>query len=141
MFSDLVDSEKKKPNTEHTKALYDGKVNIQDISVKEASEIAKFYDIPIEFLTCVCEAEHPTIDLDVLSKRIEEGKEKNGAGHFFADCLRKRLIDVYWYLGYFKGSYFYLDAIDEFCTLHGIKLIENYNKIRWSDRTMIPERV
>ena len=74
MFSDLVNSEKKKPDTEHTDALYNGEISIRDLSVREAIEIAEFYDMPVEFLVCVCEAEHPTIDLDILKNRIEEGK-------------------------------------------------------------------
>ena len=136
MFSDLVESKNKKPDTEHIEALYNGELSIQDISVREALEIAKFYNMPLPFFINVCEAEHPTNDLNILSEKVKAGKEKMGPGHFIASCLEKRLVDIYWYLGFYKGSYYYLDVIDEFCALNGIKEIENYNNIRWSDRTM-----
>ena len=141
MFSDLVNSKKKKPNTEHTEKLYNGEVSVQDISVKEATKMAEFYDMSLPFFVNVCTLEHPSNDLNVLQERIDEGKKRLGENKYIASCIKKQVVEIYWYLGFFTGSYRYLDEIDEFCEACGIDKVSAYNKIRQSDRSLVPERI
>ena len=137
MFSDLVDLRNKIPDTEYAKALYKSEIDIFDLNVREASEISDFYDLPLSFFIDICKAESPAEDMDTLNNHIQKKKNEQGIKDFVVKCIEDRLVEVYWYLGYYKYSYRYLDEIDIFAHTYGLREIEAYNKIRRSDRAMI----
>lgn len=137
MFSDLVDLRKKMPDTEYARALYRNEVDILDLSVRDAMEIADFYDIPLPFFVDICKAEPPINDINILERHIQNKKAKEGIKNFVINCIENRLVEVYWYLSCYKCSYCYLDEIDAYAHTYGLHEIKAYDKIRRSDRSMI----
>lgn len=108
----------------------------EDITIKRATEYSKEKNIPINSITNIFTT--PCFDnYDDFKSYYMDYLQENGETKLAYLIVKRQLVKTYWYLGYYKESFFLLDILDTYCNRKDIPLKKDLDKLRRADRNMI----
>ena len=129
MYKDICDKLNIYPETEHSKALYDGTIDVMDISLREADALSQELGTASFFLP-LCKV-HLYPDYETFLTEIKKMEDRYGKENLTRLMIKYRITEAYWYFGHYKEAFYCLDRTDAYTVSVGNKPIIEHKMLNF----------